>query len=368
MTIILSVIVFVLLIVVLEIKSREHVLDGLKYDVEVRPTVVEPREVFELRSTVSNKKWIPVLFLKLVEYVPITMVFDEEEIRGMFTSQSVFQKDNTTLHQNMYIMGHQKVKRTMHVSMPKRGRYLLRGARMTAGDLLGIHEESEHIDMIREIVVKPDPIDIGSIERSFGGYLGNISVQRFINPDPIETVGFREYTGREPQKDISWKQSLRMNRLMVKQYDYTADERSSVIVNVTGGTEDEIEACFSLARSVCEFLDKKKIVYGFYTNATRVSSNMFMDAYTPDGIGKVHLDSILEQLGRCDYSSWCDPGNLLKLAIANHSDTRSYVLITPHPEEIQGVVRSFESLIGRQIFTINASFYHKEETADDTDD
>ena len=41
------------------------------------------------------------------------------------------------------------------------------------------------------------------------GFLGDVSVRRFIYEDPVLTTGFREYTGREPMKHISWTQSAR---------------------------------------------------------------------------------------------------------------------------------------------------------------
>lgn len=364
---ILSLAVFALLIAFLEKQSRDHCLDGLKYDVRTDRRCVECGETFRMNTTVTNDKRLPVLFLKLAEYIPAELRIDPAQRGRLFRSESLFQSENTTLHQSMYILGYQKVKRSLEVSLEKRGRYLLRGARLTAGDLLGLKEETEQVDLIREIVVKPEREDIHEIERAFGGYLGDISVMRFINPDPIQTIGFREYTGREPQRDISWKQTLRMNRLMVKQYDYTAEERSSVLVDISGGTAEEIEACFRIARGVCEYLEDHRIVYGFYTNAVRVASD-FAESYIPDGIGNVHLETVLEQMGRADHMTVCPTAKLLEQTIINHSDTRSYVMITPHPEKKQKDLHRHEQLIGRKIFTIDASMYAHSEVQDDHTD
>ncbi len=65
-----------------------------------------------------------------------------------------------------------------------------------------------------------------------GGVIGDISVNRFIFEDPMLTVGFSEYTGREPMRDISWTQSARLGRMMVKNYDHTVDLSVTILLNV----------------------------------------------------------------------------------------------------------------------------------------
>ena len=43
-----------------------------------------------------------------------------------------------------------------------------------------------------------------SFDMLLGGMIGDISVNRFIFEDPMLTIGFSDYTGREPMRDISW--------------------------------------------------------------------------------------------------------------------------------------------------------------------
>ena len=57
-------------------------------------------------------------------------------------------------------------------------------------------------------------------------------MRRFILDDPSLLVGYREYTGREPMKQISWNQTAKTGRLTVRQNDHTTDRIAMVIVNM----------------------------------------------------------------------------------------------------------------------------------------
>ena len=90
--------------------------------------------------------------------------------------------------------------------------------------------------------------------------------------DPISVNGYREYTGEEPMRQISWKQSAAHNALVVKRFD-PVWQRSVLIALDTQlhGDFDEYidqqELCFSLARTVCEHLEQRRIGYELVTNA-----------------------------------------------------------------------------------------------------
>ena len=45
-------------------------------------------------------------------------------------------------------------------------------------------------------------------------------------------LGYRGYTGREPLKDISWKQTAKLGELMVKNHDFTVDVDTAILVDM----------------------------------------------------------------------------------------------------------------------------------------
>ena len=58
-------------------------------------------------------------------------------------------------------------------------------------------------------------------------------MNRFIMEDPVLRLGYRDYTGREPIKQISWTQTARMGRMMVSCQDYTVERTVTVMLNRT---------------------------------------------------------------------------------------------------------------------------------------
>lgn len=56
-----------------------------------------------------------------------------------------------------------------------------------------------------------------------GGFLGELSVNRYLYEDPILTAGYRSYTSGDPMRSIAWKQSVQGQGLMVKKWDYTTE-------------------------------------------------------------------------------------------------------------------------------------------------
>lgn len=341
--ILLSLFLVCLFLWILETRSMENCFKKLHYDLHINKRCVNCDEVFSVSSVLENDRFLPLLSLHLTEYYP-----KETEIRDAHLKQSY--GGEHVVEQSLYIMPHERVTRTLEMSLNQRGVYRIGRMRMSAGDLLGLKEEVQTVENRQEIVVYPRKTDLQFIEPSFGGYLGSVSVRRFIMPDPIQTIGFREYTGREPQKDISWSQSLKRNALMVKQYDYTAEQKASVLVDITDGDADQIERCYALCRSIIECLENKHIVFGFYSNAM----TPFGKTYIPDGTGRVHLESVLESLGRATQGISLSRERLFMKVLSYSAEVRSYILICANTSGLESILPMYERKLQTKVFVIDA--------------
>ena len=342
-----------LIAILLQRYSTVHCLDGIKYDLQPEKTIVECGEMFELKTTVTNLKRFPVLFLRLCEAIPRKMYVDttgtnvERKHRLDYTVT-----DYDEVSQTVYLMPRQKLSRSLHGSLPARGRYFFRNTTLIAGDLLGLHESTDQVSYFKEVVVLPERANTPELDCALGSYMGDLSVRRFILADPILTMGFRDYTGREPQKDISWPATLRRGELMVKQYDYTAEITATVLLNIVDGSEADVERCYSLARSVCEKLEEKHIGYSFLTNAP-CSDAVGRWNFIGDGLGPRHLSVILEGLGRAT----CTPADNFDMLLAQmekeQNSTRSFILVTPElsPENAAALHR-YEARRGQKVMVI----------------
>ncbi len=351
----LYLLLLVLIALLLQRLSIAHCLDGLSYDMELSKQAVECDEEFEIRTGITNSKAFPVLFLKVTENIPTTLnVKLRDRSVKLIDRQLMGQSRQLSLEQVVYIMQKQRLRRKLCASVPERGRYLFRGASLQAGDLLGLEERSEYFPCLRELVALPKRLDTPDIDSAFGNYLGDVSVRRFILSDPILTVGFREYSGREPQRDISWPRSLRDGRLMVKQYDYTAELTCAVLLNIEGAEPAVIERCYSLARGACEVLEKRRVNYSFLTNACAASAAGIW-SYIGSGLGQQHLATILEGMGRATYDSAFSFEKLMLSAVKQAERNCGYVLVSPCLDSSElALLHRLEAQTGQKVFLIYA--------------
>lgn len=305
-----------------ELLSLRRGLKGVGYGCRPSASVVEPGEEFEIETTLTNDKWTPVSFLEVVQALPHDIQLSA--YLGRFHTEPAVAK----LYSTCYLGPRQKLTRRIRASLPQRGRRIISDAQITAGDLLGLSRRSETARVFHEIIALPRRVEAPDLSRALGGFLGEVSVRRFILEDPMLTVGAREYTGREPMKTISWKHSLRASRLMVKQFDYTVENSVTVVLNVDGGAGEELELCFSLARMAMEQLERRGIAYGFLTNAATAGA-IGRWSEVSAGLGHGHTRAILEGMGRATHDVQ-EPLETLVLRAARRSEQgRAHILITP---------------------------------------
>lgn len=320
------------LCIAMELFSLRHALDGIEYECRMSQPVAEADAPLELITIVTNRKRGFVPFLRLREDVPSSFACSTE-----LEAISITEKRNA-LRSSIYMMPRQRVTRRTKFSIPRRGRYLFLGAELGGGDFLGVSERKRRVDLERELIILPKPLESDAISGLPGGLLGDMSVNRFIHEDPMLTLGFREYTGREPMKLISWSQSARSGQLMVKNLDHTIERTATVLLNMDTFAfgsygEELIERTFSLARAVCEALEEQRIPYSFMTNA-RIQGDG-ISGEVGNGLGNAHLRPILERLGRAGYESAERAWTLVDRAMQTAESGRSHIVITPVHNDLE---------------------------------
>lgn len=325
-------IILAVIAVSLELFSLRRPLSRVSYSVCTSCRSVDPGERFEIISSVENRSSLPMPFLRVQEKLP-----QETHITLRPGQHYDISSPSGTAHglmrasSSIYLMPRQKLTRTLDADIGLRGRYFLSGAGIHGGDFFGLSESFADFPCYCEIVVMPSRAPETPQLTALGGFLGDVSVRRFVMEDPVLTLGFRDYTGREPQKSISWVRSAREGRLIVREYDHTLEPSVTVLLNIDCGGQCEaalIEACYSLARSVCEKLESKRIKYAFVTNAATAGA-IGRWSFIGEGLGNSHLYTILEGLGRATYSACESLSRTLSRAVRMAEHGRSHIFITP---------------------------------------
>jgi len=349
-------IVLLVLGFLLQRRSLSNALDGITHRHWTSAIVVEPDERFDIITELRNTSRRFVPFLRMQESLPGDICLPETPPEACKVDDS---SGNLRLLSTTYLMPHQQLQRTVTASLPRRGRYFLRGATIYGGDFLGLSEKMETFDSYQEIVVVPREAEGCGVAETLGGFLGDRSVNRFVMEDPVLTLGFSPYTGREPMKMISWSQSARRDQLMVKRLDYTLDLSVTVLLNVETETRDkhsaaQIEWCFSAARTVCRILEEKGVKYRFATNATAAGAVSYWTEID-EGLGPRHFGTILEGLGRATYDCTESFNDTMVRAAGNAEAGRSHIIITPAmPEQYLPGKRHLERKTGAQVCVLTA--------------
>lgn len=332
----MTIVILVLLalgLAVLEDKWAGYALRSMEVHGSCDHTLAAPGQKVIWSATVDNYSRLPIPFVRLVQEFPDEAKSEESENwwrafcrRNLFTWSCEYR---------MTLRSRRSVIRQIALSFDKRGVYHLGSYHLSAGDLLGFREARCHGDG-QKVVVMPHHSHQKTALDAVGGFLGDVSVRRFILEDPILTTGFRDYTGREPMRAISWTRTAQSGSLQVKQYDYTAERHVVVLLNTEGADEAQLEECLRLTRSVCEKLEQQKIPYGFRTNAN-LPGPVGKVRTMVEGLGQRHLNTILYGLACADGTCFDSFRQLTRQSLKQRKGSEAYIIITPND---QGSARS----------------------------
>ena len=345
MTILILVLV-VIGLVVLEDKWAVHAMRSLIARNGCQSILVEPGEKVIWSATVENHGRLPVPFVRLVQDFSDEVCLEENDTwRKRYWRKNTF---SWSCEYRMTLKARRSTTRNMAISFTKRGVYTVGSYQLNIGDLLGFREVRQFADG-QKIVVMPHHSAQQTAVDAVGGFLGDVSVRRFILEDPILTIGFRDYTGREPMRAISWTRTAQSGTLQVKQYDHTAERHVVVLLNVEEADEAQFEECLRLARSVCEKLEQHKIPYGFRTNGF-LPGLMGNVSSVQEGLGQQHLKTILYGLGGADRTCFYSFQHMTRQTLKKRKMSESYIVITPNDSaSAHRCIQQLSNAVGHEI-------------------
>lgn len=348
--------IFVLLCAVLLLIAditRKLGYKNLKVYRNISNSTIYEGETFDVTVVVENNKWIPISFLYVCEKLPAKL-----EVCGAERSS---EKEDGVSHITKYnILWYERIRRTYSIKAQKRGSYLLRSINLTLGDMFGFSAQSMEIEDFIEVLVLPKLIDVNELIFENNSLMGESFVKRWIYKDPLYIRGIREYNVEDRMKDIHWKSSLKMNKLMVKDYDYTADNEVIIISNVQIddqlwrlGDTDISERIIKVSASFAAAAIKEHIPTGFWTNAYVRS---FYDEYKCEIQPSLNsFKNIMELAARMDVSAKIRIEDYIINKAASFKKNCSYILVTAYMNEAcMNIINKLKNL-GMNIVIIDVS-------------
>lgn len=311
--------------------TKKRGFKKLKIEREIDNPRIFEGEVFSIKTTVENNKLLPISFLVINEVIPNGIKFNSEVFSYKYGSQ--------LCHISRYKIGwYERRKRTYELVAQKRGTYILKNIQITVGDIFGLSAQSIDIENYLEVLVYPRLRNISSYKFDSTSFQGDSTVKRWILKDTLYIKGIREYNVEDRMKDIHWKTSLKMDKLMVKDYDTTSDKELVIILNVQCGDpawahiiEEPIENGIKVAVSLANKAIKEGIATGLWTNARIVSMNGNLA-----GEVKADLNSfkrIMELAARIDLGTKVEFNEYLKQRSNKFNKNATYIVITPFLNE-----------------------------------
>jgi uncharacterized protein (DUF58 family) len=314
-------IIVVIVVLVLEYTLSRSFVDNMEYRSSIDKVLYEPGEQIVLKSEIRNYNRSFVPFVRLREYIPAESLFEEEDKSVYYGTYWV------TVEKTVPMKPREKLKKHEIFTLSKRGKYEFGDYQLGAGDIFGWHESTISGCGPHSLVIMPQRASNQDLIRVVEGFIGDISVRRFIMEDPIITIGFNDYTGREPMKDISWTRTAVANKLQVKKYDHTTDINVTVMLNFDGEGEDDLEECIKITRMVVEQFEEAHIPYGFRTNGFVFGPTGYFDS-VPKGLGETHLKEILFGLATANCDRVYSFSSLVDKAIGKRRQNENYFIIT----------------------------------------
>ena len=307
---------------------------------EVDMNLTEPDEVVTLTYVVQNTSRFPMPFVSFCFHFPEQLKVLENEawmeahsVGGAFANMYSF---------DVCLPPHRGLRGRLRFCLKERGLYELGKVYVETGDFLGFHSKVRSFYIQDRIICTARPLPEEPALAPLGGYLGDISVRRFIMEDPSLILGYRDYTGAEPMKRISWLQTARVGQLMVKNHDFTVDTDVAVLVDLEHCQKPTAERCLSLVRTVCDVLEELRIPYAVLSNG---------DLFTTDkGIGRQHNFEVQRRVGLSRFvryrpfaaltAQWSRPG----------FSQRGCIVITPcATPELAQLIGRLESASGTRV-------------------
>ena len=326
---------------------------NLRYECKPSVRACEPGEEFLVLSNVSNLGLRPSPSVRIEEHFPLNLnVLESEQYNVKWLT-----KDYRIYYSTVVLHGRQQIKRSLRASIPQRGEYCFSYADFYAGDFLGFREYAYRMENDSRIVIYPAKLESTELLKTFSDALDDLARKKHLLEDPISVCGYREYTGLEPLRHISWKQSAVHNTLIVKRFDPVWQQTVLIALDtdIHGGFDEylkQLERCFSLTRSVCEGLEQQNIAYQLVTNAAITGE---ISSFSSNGGMGGSYRKILYALGSAGKGSIASVEELLDALCLGVYRREMIVLISTNCDKrVECALNNAREIMSGQIVTLFA--------------
>ena len=253
-------------------------------------------EQTELVEVLANRKLIPVPWVRVESRISSDLQFRRQENMGLSLDR---------FHKSLFYLGSfAKITRRHEITCLRRGYYDCSLVSIVAGDLFGLAHDRADLTGDAKLFVYPAILKPDELPETALKWQGDVTVRRWILPDPMLVTGIRAYRPGDPQKDVHWGATARTGALQVKQRDYTVSPRALLVLNCQiseklFGTMEQadteyLEGGVRICASLAAWCVQNGVDVGFLTNGESRRSDI--DLNIEPRCSEAQLQRILEAL------------------------------------------------------------------------
>ena len=248
-----------------------------------------------LRITVTNRKPIPLAWVRVMDSVP----------EGLELVEHPLEWDPKLLVQNLVhrvsLGAYERVRWTYRLRCTRRGLFRLGPASLRTGDIFGFFPRQHSMTEQDFILVYPRTVPLPDTGLPARWPVGDRRGARRLYQDPARPSGVRDYLPGDPVKHIDWKATARRGGLQVKVFEPGASILAVPVVNVDtigvpygGAIPHHLERVLTTAASLTEEALGHGLNVGLITNGKSALYDHPMSV--APGRSRQQLDMIYEAL------------------------------------------------------------------------
>lgn len=308
-------------------------------------------EYFQIKTTFENCKKIPIPIAYVIEDCPqgLSYVLDNGD-------NEIFESDRSVSKYSLNAF--EKRSKLVTIKAKERGIYTFSSINTVLGDLLGLYNINIFNNDYVEFVVYPKITHLANYEFKSRSSFGEIPIRNWIYNDNFLIKGIRQYTINDRMKDVHWKVSARMGRLMVKETECTTDRSLMVYLNVGNKGDydckldnNDFEKAIEICASIIVQCNIDGISVGMGTNSNIIMGDSIKTSeILPNQGNKAKL---LELCSSIYLSVKFDFGEYIKNNIDRFRIDTTYLFVCKKIKEEDAAMLSFLAMKGIIIYVMD---------------
>jgi uncharacterized protein (DUF58 family) len=310
--------------------TRRHIFDRLSHSRSLPRRVVGWGSEIEVRHEVANRKWLPVVWLRVRDRWPAAV-----EPVG-FTLRAAAERGTGTLVQDYSVRWWERVSRRHRGVCRERGVHAFGPAFAEAGDPFGVASVERELPAVDQLVVLPKVLAAPGLPLLVGRPQVDAPSRLSLAHDPVELVGARPYRPGDPLRVINWRATARRQRLVSNRFEPTVTAQALIALNLRtvrylyeGFDAEVMDLLCVVGASLAAGISSLGFAVGLLSNAhlANVPGGVAVDP--APGV----LDEVLETLARVVLFPPSPFEGLLGLEAMAPRDSTDYVVVTAMLDE-----------------------------------